>query len=338
MVNVGRAANGSPVLSSFVGHAGNVPHVRTKRRRPKHQPCKPRRKAAAHDRAFRPTHCILQSAGTQFSPRPQPAARPAHPAARLPRGPFAGVLTSVTEPALPATTGVPTMNRPARTPLRYLKVNGREVQDFVIDYEDFHSLEEIRTVHGPGKRLRLWGTAKSPNGAPLKKIVAVEMYRRYPGAALFQTEYANLGSSALHVDTCDELPPRPQLRARLLRALPIVSRTVKKLSRTVTICRWTSIDGSRGARPTGNRRVAVLRPAHPDAARHRLIARLKARPTVRRVDARQPCSAIRATSRRSWVPPLLPGNWTGPAKSCSRPICVDPAAADTRHSRWPARR
>jgi alpha-galactosidase len=90
-------------------------------------------------------------------------------------------------------------------PPQYVKVNGREVHDFIIDYEDFHSLETINTVHGPGKRLRLWGTAKTKGGVLLKKTVAVEVYERYASAALFHTEYTNLGSSPLTVDTCYEV-------------------------------------------------------------------------------------------------------------------------------------
>ena len=92
-----------------------------------------------------------------------------------------------------------------RLPPQYVKVDGREVRDFVIDFHDFHSLEAIRTVHGSGKRLRLWGTAETADGGRLKKTVAVEMYERYPGAALFRTEYANLGLSALPVETCYEV-------------------------------------------------------------------------------------------------------------------------------------
>ena len=77
----------------------------------------------------------------------------------------------------------------------------------------------------------------------------------------------------------------------------------------------------------------------PDPARHRLIARLNAAGSIiRRADARPACSATRAPSRRSWAPLPPPGNWSGPARSCSHPICADPAAADTRRSRWPARR
>lgn len=48
-------------------------------------------------------------------------------------------------------------------------------------------------------------TSKTVDGVSLKKTVTVEMYKRYPRMALFRTEYTNIGSSALRIETCYEV-------------------------------------------------------------------------------------------------------------------------------------
>ena len=88
----------------------------------------------------------------------------------------------------------------APLPPQFIKTDGVVVKDFAIDYADFHSLSDIETTHGKGKQLKIWGRAQGAWG-DLRKTVVVQMYNRYPGTALFQAEYENLGSVPVTVNT-----------------------------------------------------------------------------------------------------------------------------------------
>src|ERR1700761_9350224 len=54
-----------------------------------------------------------------------------------------------------------------------------------------HSKQEMRGQLGKGTRLHLIGESDSPR---LQKTVVVELYRDYPGFALYQVTYRNLGT------------------------------------------------------------------------------------------------------------------------------------------------
>lgn len=90
-------------------------------------------------------------------------------------------------------------------PPQFVKVNGKIIKDFSINSRGFHSLTNICTTHGTGRQLKFWGHAPTPDGGQIQKTVIVEMYDRYPGVALFRTEYRNLGSSTLTINTTYEM-------------------------------------------------------------------------------------------------------------------------------------
>ncbi|MCI0620655.1 MAG: hypothetical protein L0387_03135 [Acidobacteria bacterium] len=89
-------------------------------------------------------------------------------------------------------------------PPQYIKVNGEILKDFGIDAKGFHSLTNIDSAHGRGKKLQIWGVAPLASGGSLKKTVTVEIYEKYPGTALFRTTYTNLGSAPVTVNTVYE--------------------------------------------------------------------------------------------------------------------------------------
>ncbi|HUV65063.1 MAG TPA: hypothetical protein VMW24_14295 [Sedimentisphaerales bacterium] len=86
-------------------------------------------------------------------------------------------------------------------PQQYVKVAGSPVTSFSKDAGHFDALEPIETVHGRGKRFRVWATAERYRGGKLRKTVTIDLYERYPQAVLFQTRYANVGDAPVHVET-----------------------------------------------------------------------------------------------------------------------------------------
>jgi len=78
----------------------------------------------------------------------------------------------------------------------YILSEGKRIDDFMMLRERFAS-EEIRTVHGTGKRFVVTGFSENYN---LEKRVFVEMYENYPEAAILSTEFLNRGDRQLTVD------------------------------------------------------------------------------------------------------------------------------------------
>jgi alpha-galactosidase len=58
-----------------------------------------------------------------------------------------------------------------------------------------HTRQPVTTVHGPGTRLSLRGTA----GGRLEKLVEIELYERYPGLAVSRIAYRNTAGTPLRI-------------------------------------------------------------------------------------------------------------------------------------------
>jgi alpha-galactosidase len=65
-----------------------------------------------------------------------------------------------------------------------------------------HSKQEIKGRLGKGTRLHLIGASESPH---LQKTVVVELYHDYPGFALYQVTYRNLGTEPVALDKWSQL-------------------------------------------------------------------------------------------------------------------------------------
>ncbi|MGH7946388.1 MAG: hypothetical protein ACREF9_15465, partial [Opitutaceae bacterium] len=93
---------------------------------------------------------------------------------------------------------------PETPPPQHLRIDGRSVTEFSLDAAP-PAAETIETAHGPGSRIRLSGIAALPAGGSIRKSVAVEVYKRYPGTALFRTRYQNAGPQPVKVDSLVEV-------------------------------------------------------------------------------------------------------------------------------------
>src|SRR6185437_893557 len=78
--------------------------------------------------------------------------------------------------------------------------DGRHIERFAL--QQHGSPEVVDDVNGPGKRLILSGTAEG-----IEKTVAVTLYQRYPGFAVFRVSYRNASAAALSLRgwTCADL-------------------------------------------------------------------------------------------------------------------------------------
>ncbi len=81
-----------------------------------------------------------------------------------------------------------------------LRADGRHIERFAL--QQHGSPEVVDDVNGPGKRLILSGTAEG-----IEKTVAVTLYQRYPGFAVFRVSYRNASAAALSLRgwTCADL-------------------------------------------------------------------------------------------------------------------------------------
>ena len=84
-------------------------------------------------------------------------------------------------------------------PSYYLEVNGEEVRDFTVDYNNI-KVETIETELGKGKRLILTGTAEKENKYKIEKELVVELYNNYPDAAISYAMYKNSGDKEFIID------------------------------------------------------------------------------------------------------------------------------------------
>ncbi|OFX41921.1 MAG: hypothetical protein A2X03_07230 [Bacteroidetes bacterium GWA2_40_15] len=85
-------------------------------------------------------------------------------------------------------------------PSHFLIVNGEEVKDFAVDYNNIH-LDTIETAFGKGKKLTLTGTAEKKDAYKIEKKLVVEYYDKYPDAAITSASYKNLGNAGIAIDT-----------------------------------------------------------------------------------------------------------------------------------------
>lgn len=84
-------------------------------------------------------------------------------------------------------------------PSYYLEVNGEEVSDFTVDYNNIR-IETIETELGKGKRLILNGIAEKENKYKIEKELVVELYNNYPDAAISYATYKNTGDKEFVID------------------------------------------------------------------------------------------------------------------------------------------
>ena len=84
-------------------------------------------------------------------------------------------------------------------PSHYIVVNRANITDFAVDYESIN-LETIQSSFGHGKKLTVEGIAKPGNGIGIKKTLTIELYARYPDAAVITATYTNTGTVDFTVD------------------------------------------------------------------------------------------------------------------------------------------
>ncbi|OFX33710.1 MAG: hypothetical protein A2W90_21695 [Bacteroidetes bacterium GWF2_42_66] len=84
-------------------------------------------------------------------------------------------------------------------PSYYLEVNGEEVSDFTVDYNNIN-IKTIETEFGKGKRLILNGIAEKENKYKIEKRLVVEFYNNYPDAAISYATYKNSGDKEFIID------------------------------------------------------------------------------------------------------------------------------------------
>jgi len=87
--------------------------------------------------------------------------------------------------------------QPLSKPSFFIVVDGRDVKDFRV-YEC--NLKDLKTCFGAGKQLRLKGVAKGPKNCRIEKTLFIEIYDRYPNAAITYATYKNLGPSDLTLE------------------------------------------------------------------------------------------------------------------------------------------
>jgi alpha-galactosidase len=75
-------------------------------------------------------------------------------------------------------------------PTHYLEVNGKELLNFLVDYDDF-GMSDIKTPFGAGKQFHIAGYAKTAAGLSIKKTLKIDSYQDYPDTALITASYTN---------------------------------------------------------------------------------------------------------------------------------------------------
>ena len=78
-------------------------------------------------------------------------------------------------------------------PSHYILVDGKEVTHFVVDYDQI-KVEPLQTEFGKGRKLTLSGIAELQDGSRIEKVLNVELYEKYPDAALTSAIYKNVGT------------------------------------------------------------------------------------------------------------------------------------------------
>lgn len=84
-------------------------------------------------------------------------------------------------------------------PSHFIMVDGKEITDFAVDYDKLKT-ENVETVFGKGKKIILTGIAETPEGTRIEKTLNVELYKKYPNAALITASYKNVGNSDVTIE------------------------------------------------------------------------------------------------------------------------------------------
>lgn len=86
-----------------------------------------------------------------------------------------------------------------QTPSHFLVVDGKEAKEFSVDYGKLQ-FDSIQSAFGKGKRLTVTGTNVQDKIPMLEKKLYIEIYDRYPDAAILSASYKNTGNSKLFVN------------------------------------------------------------------------------------------------------------------------------------------
>lgn len=81
-------------------------------------------------------------------------------------------------------------------PSHFVVVNGAEVTEFTVDYDQVQ-VEPVETNFGKGRKLTLKGVAEPENSGLIEKTLTVELYEKYPDAAIISAVYTNTGTSEI---------------------------------------------------------------------------------------------------------------------------------------------
>lgn len=88
----------------------------------------------------------------------------------------------------------------ATKPADFIVVDGKEVTGFAVD-KDRVRKEPVETLFGKGNRLTVTGIADLGGGMKIEKTITVELYEKFPDAALITAEYRNTGITELTIGT-----------------------------------------------------------------------------------------------------------------------------------------
>jgi alpha-galactosidase len=94
----------------------------------------------------------------------------------------------------------------------YVVVRGKEVH-FSLDFQQAKVLEAIGKM-GVGKRVEIPARPLGPSGTDLQRVLALEVYDKFPNILLSTVEYKNTGSAAIQIDK--NVDQRHRLNAQLI--------------------------------------------------------------------------------------------------------------------------
>lgn len=84
-------------------------------------------------------------------------------------------------------------------PSHYLVVNGEDVKNFEIDFNNIRT-EPVNSSFGSGKKLILNGIAEKKDIYKIEKTLTIELYPGYPDAAITYASYKNIGNREIVID------------------------------------------------------------------------------------------------------------------------------------------
>jgi len=96
----------------------------------------------------------------------------------------------------------------------FVRVGGKEVH-FTLDFQGAQVHEAIGKM-GAGKRIEIPARPLGPSGTDLQRVMAFEVYDKFPNILISSVEYKNSGASAVKIET--SVDERRRLSARLVDA------------------------------------------------------------------------------------------------------------------------